>query len=118
MDAESAPRIPRHIAIVMDGNGRWAEHRRRPRSFGHREGQKAVRAAIEFCVRQRVEALTLFAFSSENWKRPAAEVGALMQLFLKALDREVADLHKNGVRIAFVGDLSAFSDELRDRMLR
>jgi undecaprenyl diphosphate synthase len=118
MSSDSAPRIPRHIAIVMDGNGRWAERRRRPRSFGHREGQKAVRAAIEFCVRQRVEALTLFAFSSENWKRPAAEVGALMQLFLKALDREVAELHKNGVRIAFVGDLSAFSDELRGRMHR
>ena len=89
MDPESAPRIPRHIAIVMDGNGRWAERRRRPRSFGHREGQKAVRAAVEFCLRRGVEALTLFAFSSENWNRPQSEVGALMQLFLKALDREV-----------------------------
>ncbi|HEX5122360.1 MAG TPA: polyprenyl diphosphate synthase [Rhodanobacteraceae bacterium] len=116
MDAESAPRIPRHIAIVMDGNGRWAERRRRPRSFGHREGQKAVRAAIEFCVRRGVEALTLFAFSSENWNRPQSEVGALMQLFLKALDREVDELHENGVRIAFVGDLSAFQPELRERM--
>ena len=102
----------------MDGNGRWAERRRRPRSFGHREGQKAVRAAIEFCLRRGVAALTLFAFSSENWSRPESEVGALMQLFLKALDREVDELHKNGVRIAFVGDLSAFSPELRDRMLR
>jgi len=111
-------RVPRHIAIVMDGNGRWAERRRRPRSFGHREGQKAVRAAIEFCLRRGVAALTLFAFSSENWSRPESEVGALMQLFLKALDREVDELHKNGVRIAFVGDLSAFSPELRDRMLR
>ena len=89
----------------MDGNGRWAERRRRPRSFGHREGQKAVRAAIEFCLRRGVEALTLFAFSSENWKRPQSEVGALMQLFLNALDREVDELHENGVRIAFVGDL-------------
>jgi len=116
MDTEPAPRIPRHIAIVMDGNGRWAERRRRPRSFGHREGQKAVRAAVEFCLRRGVEALTLFAFSSENWNRPQSEVGALMQLFLKALDREVDELHQNGVRIAFVGDLSAFQPELRERM--
>ncbi len=118
MEPEPAPRIPRHIAIVMDGNGRWAERRRRPRSFGHREGQKAVRAAIEFCLRRGVEALTLFAFSSENWNRPETEVGALMQLFLRALDREVDELHENNVRIAFVGDLSAFSPELRERMLR
>lgn len=118
MEPEPAPRIPRHIAIVMDGNGRWAERRRRPRSFGHREGQKAVRAAIEFCLRRGVEALTLFAFSSENWNRPEPEVGALMQLFLRALDREVDELHENKVRIAFVGDLSAFSSELRERMLR
>jgi len=117
MESES-PRIPRHIAIVMDGNGRWAERRRRPRSFGHREGQKAVRAAVEFCRRRGVEALTLFAFSSENWNRPESEVGALMQLFLRALDREVDELHENQVRIAFVGDLSAFSPELRERMLR
>ena len=118
MDSDSAARIPRHIAIVMDGNGRWAERRRRPRSFGHREGQKAVRAAVEFCRRRGVEALTLFAFSSENWNRPESEVGALMQLFLRALDREVDELHENEVRIAFVGDLSAFSAELRERMLR
>src|SRR6187402_533840 len=119
LDESNAPaaRIPRHIAIVMDGNGRWAERRRRPRSFGHREGQKAVRAAIEFCLRRGVEALTLFAFSSENWNRPESEVGALMQLFLRALDREVDELHQNGVRIAFVGDLSAFSPELHERML-
>jgi undecaprenyl diphosphate synthase len=116
MEDDSAPRIPRHIAIVMDGNGRWAERRRRPRSFGHREGQKAVRAAVEFCLRRGVEALTLFAFSSENWNRPQSEVGALMQLFLKALDREVDELHQNGVRVAFVGDLSAFQPELRERM--
>ena len=116
MDSDAAPRIPRHIAIVMDGNGRWAERRHRPRSFGHREGQKAVRAAVEFCRRRGVEALTLFAFSSENWKRPQGEVGARMQLFLKALEREVDELHANGVRIEFVGDLSAFSPELAARM--
>ena len=111
-------RVPRHLAIVMDGNGRWAERRHRPRSFGHREGQKALRATVEFCLRRGIGSLTLFAFSSENWKRPAGEVGALMQLFLKALDHEVDELHSHGVRIEFVGDLSAFSDELRDRMLK
>ncbi len=108
--------LPRHIAIVMDGNGRWAERRHRPRSFGHREGQKAVRAAVEYCRRRGIEALTLFAFSSENWKRPDEEVGALMQLFLKALEREVDELHRNGVRLAFVGDLDGFSAELASRM--
>jgi len=116
MDSDLPARIPRHIAIVMDGNGRWAERRHRPRVFGHREGQKAVRAAVEFCRQRGIEALTLFAFSSENWKRPDEEVGALMQLFLKALDREVDELHTNGVRIEFVGDLSAFSTGLATRM--
>lgn len=116
MESDAAQPIPRHIAIVMDGNGRWAERRHRPRSFGHREGQKAVRAAVEFCRRRGVGSLTLFAFSSENWKRPDEEVGALMQLFLKALDREVDELHANGVRISFVGDLSAFASELATRM--
>ena len=109
-------RLPRHLAIVMDGNGRWAERRHRPRSFGHREGQKALRATVEFCLRRGIGSLTLFAFSSENWKRPAGEVGALMQLFLKALDSEVEELHGHGVRIEFIGDLSAFSPELRERM--
>ena len=113
---EAAARLPRHLAIVMDGNGRWAERRHRPRSFGHREGQKALRATVEFCLRRGIGSLTLFAFSSENWKRPAGEVGALMQLFLKALDSEVEDLHGHGVRIEFLGDLSAFSPELRERM--
>jgi len=112
----STLRLPRHVAIVMDGNGRWARQRRRPRSFGHRAGQKAVRAAIEFCLRQRIGALTLFAFSSENWQRPPGEVGALMELFLKALDREVDELNGYGVRIRFIGELAAFSEALRSRM--
>jgi len=107
---------PRHIAIVMDGNGRWARQRHRPRTFGHRAGQKSVRAAIEFCLREHIGALTLFAFSSENWRRPAGEVGALMELFLKALDREVEELHGHGVRIRFIGDLEAFAPALRERM--
>lgn len=117
MAAKPVDRVPRHIAIVMDGNGRWAKKRLRPRSFGHHAGQKAVREAVEFCLRRGVVSLTLFAFSSENWQRPATEVSALMELFLKALDREVDELHGNGVRIRFIGDLEAFAPELRNRML-
>lgn len=116
MTAPPTASRPTHIAIVMDGNGRWAGRRHRPRSFGHRAGQKAVRAAIEFCMRQGIGALTLFAFSSENWKRPEEEVGALMQLFLRALEKEVDELHEHGVRIDFIGDLAAFAPELRTRM--
>jgi undecaprenyl diphosphate synthase len=108
--------IPRHIAIVMDGNGRWAKARLRPRSFGHNAGRKAVREVVEGCLRQGVEALTLFAFSSENWRRPDEEVGALMELFLRALDKEVDELHEQGVRLRFIGDLDAFNPELRKRM--
>lgn len=108
--------IPRHIAIVMDGNGRWAKVRLRPRSFGHNAGRKAVREVVEGCLRQGVEALTLFAFSSENWRRPDEEVGALMELFLRALDKEVDELHEQGVRLRFIGDLTAFHAELRQRM--
>jgi len=100
----------------MDGNGRWARRRAQPRSFGHRAGQKAVRATVEYCLRQGIEALTLFAFSSENWQRPSGEVGALMELFLKAIDKEIDELHKNEVRVRFIGNLSAFSETLRARM--
>jgi undecaprenyl diphosphate synthase len=114
----STLRLPRHVAIVMDGNGRWAKQRHRPRSFGHRAGQKTVRSTIESCLRRGIGALTLFAFSSENWQRPKAEVGALMELFLKALDREVDELHGYGVRIRFIGELSAFAPALHERMQR
>jgi undecaprenyl diphosphate synthase len=100
----------------MDGNGRWAKARLRPRSFGHNAGRKAVREVVEGCLRQGVEALTLFAFSSENWRRPDEEVGALMELFLRALDKEVDELHEQGVRLRFIGDLTAFNAELRKRM--
>ncbi|GAB3035010.1 polyprenyl diphosphate synthase [Oleiagrimonas citrea] len=110
------PSLPRHVAIIMDGNGRWAEQRRQPRSFGHRAGQKAVRQAIEHCMRRGIGALTLFAFSSENWRRPETEVSALMTLFLKALDKEVDQLHANGVCLRFIGDLSRFDAPLRERM--
>ena len=111
-------RKPRHVAIVMDGNGRWAEARRRPRTFGHRAGAKAVRTTVEVCLREGIEALTLFAFSSENWRRPAEEVGALMKLFLNALDREVEELAGYGVRLRFIGERSAFAPELVERMAK
>lgn len=111
-----ASALPAHIAIVMDGNGRWARLRHRPRTSGHRAGVKAVRASIEHCIRRGVGALTLFAFSSENWSRPAAEVSALMALFLQALDREVDQLVTNGVRLRFIGERGAFAPELRERM--
>lgn len=109
--------VPRHIGIVMDGNGRWAKARHRPRSFGHNAGRKAVREVVEGCLRQGVEALTLFAFSSENWQRPEEEVGALLDLFVRALDKEVDELHANGVRLRFIGDLDAFEKPLQQRML-
>jgi undecaprenyl diphosphate synthase len=117
MTTTTLKHIPRHIGIVMDGNGRWAKARHRPRSFGHNAGRKAVREVVEGCIRHGVEALTLFAFSSENWQRPPDEVGALLDLFMRALDREVDELDENGVRLRFIGDLSAFDKVLHKRML-
>ena len=108
--------VPQHIAIIMDGNGRWAEARGEPRHAGHKEGVRPVRMCIEECARRKVAALTLFAFSSENWSRPAIEVGSLMQLFLDAIDREVQDLNRNGVRLRFIGDRQALSVKLQARM--
>jgi len=100
--------VPRHIAIIMDGNGRWAKQRLLPRVAGHRRGVETVRETIRACIAQGVEYLTLFAFSSENWRRPADEVGFLMQLFLRALEQEVAKLHENQIRFRVIGDLSRF----------
>jgi undecaprenyl diphosphate synthase len=100
----------------MDGNGRWAEARGLPRHAGHKEGVRPVRLCIEECARRGVAALTLFAFSSENWQRPTVEVSSLMQLFLDAMDREVEDLHKNKVRLRFIGDRTALSVKLQARM--
>ncbi|HUQ09587.1 MAG TPA: polyprenyl diphosphate synthase [Steroidobacteraceae bacterium] len=108
--------IPKHIAIIMDGNGRWAESRGLPRHAGHKEGVRPVRMCIEECARRGVAALTLFAFSSENWQRPSIEVSSLMQLFLEAMDREVDDLHKNKVRMRFIGDRHSLSVKLQARM--
>jgi undecaprenyl diphosphate synthase len=113
---ERSPGVPRHVAVIMDGNGRWAARRALPRHLGHRAGVKAVRATVEGCARRGVEALTLFAFSSENWRRPPDEIARLMELFVEALDREVADLEKNSIRLHFIGDLGALQPELVDRM--
>lgn len=116
--ALAVQRLPKHVAIVMDGNGRWAEARHRPRSFGHKAGVDAVRAVVEACLKRGIGVLTLFAFSSENWRRPQQEVSTLMDLFMRALDREVDGLHDNGVRLRFVGAREAFPVELQERMAR
>ena len=105
--------VPRHVAIIMDGNGRWAKSRRLPRIAGHRRGVEAVRETVRACVERGVEYLTLFAFSSENWRRPADEVALLMQLFQVALANEVDKLHRNGVRLKVVGDTGRFDPAIR-----
>jgi undecaprenyl diphosphate synthase len=102
----------------MDGNGRWASQRGQPRPFGHRAGVKSVRDLVTACLQRGIAVLTLFAFSSENWRRPPTEVRALMGLFMRAMQRESADLARNGVRLRFIGDLSRFSPALRNRMLQ
>jgi len=110
--------IPRHVAIIMDGNGRWASKRLLPRTAGHAKGVQSVRRAVEACGKLGVRYLTLFAFSSENWRRPAEEVTLLMRLFVQALEREVARLQEQGVRLHVVGDLSAFEPRLQELILQ
>ncbi len=108
--------LPNHIVIVMDGNGRWAKKRLMPRTAGHAAGVKATRKVVENCVAQGIGALTIFAFSSENWKRPEQEVTSLMALFVTTLQSEVKSLHKQNVRIRFIGDCSAFSEKLQNKI--
>jgi len=108
--------MPRHVAMIMDGNGRWARQRGRPRASGHQAGFRATREIVEACGHRGIEALTLFAFSSENWRRPETEVGLLMDLFLRALNSEVDKLGDNNVRIRFIGDLTAFQPRLQREM--
>ena len=105
--------MPEHVAIIMDGNGRWAKSRRLPRIAGHRRGVESVRATVRACAERGIRYLTLFAFSSENWRRPAEEVALLMQLFQAALSNEVEKLHKSGVRLKVVGDTSRFDPKIR-----
>jgi undecaprenyl diphosphate synthase len=105
--------VPRHVAIILDGNGRWARSRMLPRIAGHRRGLESVRATVKNCADRGVEFLTLFAFSSENWRRPAEEVALLMQLFQAALSSEVERMHRNGVRLKVVGDTRRFDPKIR-----
>jgi undecaprenyl diphosphate synthase len=110
--------VPKHVAIIMDGNGRWAKKRLLPRVAGHRRGVEAVRETVKACAQQGVEFLTLFAFSSENWRRPPEEVSLLMQLFIRALEQEVSKLDSNGIRFKVVGDVSAFDDRIVELIRR
>jgi len=108
--------LPRHVAIIMDGNGRWAKAQGVPRASGHRAGLKPTRMSIQECARRGIEALTLFAFSSENWNRPADEVSSLMNLFVDSLDREIDELHANRVRVRFIGDRKQLAVRLQARI--
>ena len=112
-DIPESAQVPRHVAIIMDGNGRWAKKRFLPRFAGHKRGVETVREAVKNCLARGVQYLTLFAFSSENWRRPEEEVSLLMQLFVHALQQEVTKLHRNGVRLRVVGDLSRFDAKLQ-----
>lgn len=108
--------LPRHVAVIMDGNGRWAKRRHRPRAFGHTAGVRSARSIVKACHRKGIAHLTLFAFSQENWQRPATEVSLLMQLFASTLEREIRMLHRNAVRIRFIGDRGGFSAALRRQL--
>lgn len=117
-DIPQTSQIPRHIAMIMDGNGRWAKKRHFPRVMGHKRGLETVREMVKACIERGVGFLTLFAFSSENWRRPEEEVSFLMQLFMLALENEVSKLHQNGVRLKIIGDLSRFDAKLVDMVRR
>lgn len=108
--------VPRHITIVMDGNGRWAMRRGKPRSFGHQAGSEALKRTIEAVIQRDIPILTVFAFSCENWNRPRSEVRKLLDLFLKALNKDVRELDEHGVRISFIGDRSVFNKAIREGM--
>ena len=115
-DTPSLNPNPRHIAIIMDGNGRWAQKRYMPRAMGHQAGVKTVRKVVEYCAHHQIEVLSLFAFSSENWRRPENEVSLLMALFMATLQREIDKLDRNNIRLRFIGDRSAFPDKLQIKM--
>ncbi|HEX5276512.1 MAG TPA: polyprenyl diphosphate synthase [Fluviicoccus sp.] len=108
--------LPRHIAVIMDGNNRWAKKRLLPGGAGHKAGESALRRIVEHAARRNIEVLTVFAFSSENWRRPEHEVSLLMKLFLHALEKQVAELHANNIRVRFIGDLAAFAPALQEGM--
>jgi len=112
----SIQNVPRHVAIVMDGNGRWAEKRNKHRTFGHKAGVDAVRASVSYARKTGIESLTLFAFSSENWKRPKDEISILMELFSLVLKSEVKKLHKNNIKLKVIGDINGFDTKLRKKI--
>ena len=112
MTQPATPPIPKHVAIIMDGNGRWAKKRFLPRVAGHRAGLEAARQVVKNCAKRHINVLSLFAFSSENWRRPAQEVGYLMELFLTSLEGEVSMLHENNVQLRIIGDRSRFNENL------
>lgn len=112
----SASDKPKHVAIIMDGNNRWAKQQKKLGISGHKAGVEAVRDVVKTCVEEKIEVLTLFAFSSENWRRPAEEVSALMKLFLFALQREVKKLHSNNIRLKIIGDRKQFNSVLQEHM--
>jgi len=109
-------RLPRHIAIIMDGNGRWAKLRGKPRIFGHREGSESVRAIIDTCARLSIEAITLYAFSTENWKRPKAEVSGLMSMLKRVLKRELDEVHGNNIRFQAIGHIDGLAPDVRKEL--
>lgn len=109
---------PAHIAIVMDGNGRWAKSRGLPRVAGHVAGVSALRSTVAYCAKNDIKALTVFAFSSENWRRPQEEVTTLQKLFLRSLKKEVKELHQRGVRMDFIGDFTRFSQAMQDEVVK
>ena len=117
-DVPPVKEIPRHIAIIMDGNGRWAKQRRLPRAAGHKRGVEIVREVVKTSVARGVEYLTLFAFSSENWRRPAEEVSMLKSLFIMALEREAEKLHRNGIRLRVIGDTEPFGKKITELVAR
>ena len=110
------PSVPRHVAIIMDGNGRWARQRNLPRTVGHAKGAAVVRPLVEACIDRGVQCLTLFAFSTENWKRPPDEVSTLMGLFLQYLEKEIDTMAREGVRLRVIGDVTGFPEPLRGRI--
>ncbi len=116
MSSGQVASVPQHLAVIMDGNGRWAQKRFLPRTAGHRAGVKSTRLLVESAANRGVKALTVFAFSSENWNRPDEEVSVLMDLFMRSLNKEVSELNENGIRLRFIGDLSAFPPVLRTEM--
>ncbi|WP_199609293.1 polyprenyl diphosphate synthase [Flocculibacter collagenilyticus] len=108
--------LPKHVAIIMDGNGRWAQQQGKPRVWGHKNGVESVRESVRFCHKLGIQSLTLFAFSSENWRRPEEEVSTLMELFIFVLSNEVKKLHKNNVKLKVVGDKTQFSSKLQQKI--